>query len=154
LVAEAEVVYAPSCVDYQPEHVAVARVVADLVRPEQTVRAYEVTTPLTPLLAGCVADIGPVAALEARALAAFRTQRLTVAAAKRIARYRARLYGLEAAEAFWELRGEVYARAMQAGDWREGRSPFRGVRMRPFADPLSAIAGFRARQALRQATAG
>jgi hypothetical protein len=150
-VDEAQVVYAPSCVDYHPEHVAVARLLGDLVRPDQLVRIYELGVPLTPLLADCVADTGTVALLRTRALAAFRTQHWVVAPFARLARYRARLYGLDAAEVFWQLPGDVYARVMTLGDWRGGRSPYRGVRGRPFTDPLSALVGLRHRLELRRA---
>jgi LmbE family N-acetylglucosaminyl deacetylase len=150
LLDDAGVVYAPSCVDYHPAHVGVARLVADLVRPDQLVRVYELSVPLTPVLADCVAAIGPVAAHKARALAAYETQRLTAAPFARLARYRARLYGLDGAEVFWQLPGDVYARVMALGDWRGGRSPFRAVRWRPFTDPLSALVGLRERLALRR----
>lgn len=152
LMDDAEVVYAPSCVDYHPEHMAVARLVGDLVGPDQLVRAYELGVPLTPLLADCVTDIREVAPLKARALAAFRTQGRAVAPLARLARYRSRLYGLDAAEVFWQLPGDVYGRVMALGDWRGGPSPFRGVRVRPFTDPLSAFVGFRDRLALRRAS--
>lgn len=151
-VDDAEVVYAPSCVDHHPEHVAVARLVGELIRRDQLVRAYELGVPLTPLLANCVADVSAVALRTGSALAAFRTQRLSVAPLARLARYRARLYGLGAAEVFWQLPGDVYARVMALGDWRGGRCPFRAVRPRPFADPLSALVGLQARLALRRAS--
>lgn len=150
-LGDAELVYAPSCIDYHPEHLAVARLVGDLVRPEQLVRVYELGVPLTPILANCLADIREVAGLKARAVAAFRTQRLALSPFKRRARYHARLYGVPAAELFWELRGERYARVMAAGDWRGGRCAFRGVRGRPFTDPLSDLVGFRRRLVLRRA---
>ena len=149
-VRDAELVYAPSCVDYHPEHVGVARLVGDLVRPEQVVRVYELGVPLTPILANCVVDIGAVADLKACALAAFRTQRLALAPLARRARYHARLHGVSA-EVFWELSGDRFARVMVAGDWRGGRPPFRGVRGRPFTGPLSDLAGLRRRLMLRRA---
>ena len=150
-VRDAELVYAPSCVDYHPEHVAVGRLLADLVRPEQVVRVYELGVPLTPILANCVADIRDVAELKARAVGAFGTQRVALAPLARRARYHARLHGVPAAEVFWELSGDQYARVMAAGDWRGGRSAFRGVRGRPFTDPLSDLAGLRRRLMLRRA---
>jgi len=151
LVAEADVVYAPTCVDFHPEHVAVARVVAGLVGGGQRVRAYELGVALTPILANHVADIRPVASRVRRAAAAHRTQALGLAPHVRLARYRARLYGVEAAEVFWELPGRAYARAMEVGDWRPGSSPYRGVRGRPFTDPLVSVVGLRERLALRRA---
>ncbi|MFN2468028.1 MAG: PIG-L deacetylase family protein [Gaiellaceae bacterium] len=153
LLAEVEVVYAPSCVDYHPEHVAVARVVAGLVGPGQLVRVYELGVPLTPVLVNCVADIGAVAERKARALAAFATQRESLEPVARLARYRARLYGAEAVEVFWELPGAAYARLIRAGDWRRRRTPFRGVHRHPFGDPLAALVGLRHRRALRGASA-
>jgi len=153
LVDAAAVVYAPSCVDYHPEHVAVARMLGDLTRQDQLVRVYELGVPLTPVLADCVADVRAVAALTAQARAAFRTQRVTVAPFERLARYRASLYGLEAAEVFWQLAGDVYGDVMRLGDWRGGRCPYCGVRSRPFTDPLAAVIGLRHRVALRQAAA-
>jgi LmbE family N-acetylglucosaminyl deacetylase len=151
LVDEAEVVYAPSVVDYHPEHAAVAGVAAGLVTNEQLVRVYEVGVPLTPTLANCVADISEVAGLKARALAAYETQRAAAVACVRMQRYRARMYGLDATEIFWQLPGDAYARVTALGDWRGGESPFRGIRERPFTDPLSALVGLRRRHELARA---
>lgn len=148
-LADAEVVYAPSCVDFHPEHVRVAHLVAKLVRPDQTVRVCELGVPLTPLLVNVVADIREVAALKARALRAFVTQVGAVAPPQRLARYQARLYGRPAVEVFWELPAPAYARVMAAGGWHRGASPFFGVRERPVSDPLSMLVGLRARAALR-----
>ena len=146
-----ELVYAPSCIDYHPEHVAVARLLGDLVSSDQVVRVYELGVPLTPVLANCVVDIREVAGLKARALAAFRTQRLARVPFERRARYHARFYAVPAAELFWELNGLAYGRVIEAGDWRGGGCSFRGVRGRPFTDPLSALAGLGERLALRRA---
>ena len=149
LLKDAAVVYLPSCVDYHPEHVRVARLVASLLQPDQTVRIYELGVPLTPLLVNLVADIGRVAAIKARALNAFATQDGALAPLRRLARYRAALYDLPAAEVFWELPAASYARVVAAGDWRRSRCPFRGVRERPLTDPLTALDGHKARTALR-----
>jgi LmbE family N-acetylglucosaminyl deacetylase len=154
LVDQAKLVYAPSCVDFHPEHVAVARLVGSLVGAGHLVRAYELGVPLTPILANSVADIRTVASLKARALSAHHTQRVGLAPFARIARYRARLYGLEAAEVFWQLRGDTYARVTALGDWRGGPSPFRGIRGRPLFDPATALVGTRERLALRRAALG
>jgi LmbE family N-acetylglucosaminyl deacetylase len=138
-------------VDYHPEHVRVAQLVADLVRPGQTVRVYELGVPLTPLLVNLVADIREVAMLKDRALAAFVTQVAALTPPERLGRYRAGFYGLPAVEVFWELPAEAYAQVLAARDWRRGACPFRGIRERPLSDPLSVFVGLRARAALRRA---
>ncbi len=148
LLASATLLYVSSCVDFHPEHVGVARVVASLVRPGQRVRVYEVGVPLTPVLVNLVADIQAVATLKACALAEFRTQRDAVRPLHRMARYRARLYNAPAVEVFWEMTAEAFANAMVFGDWRGRRCPFRGISPRPLADPLAALVGLRARARL------
>ena len=149
LLREAHVVYAPSCVDFHPEHVKVARVIADLLRPDQTVRIYEIGVPLTAHLVNLAADIGAVAPTKQRALAAFATQADALAPLARQARYLVRRYRLPAVEVFWEMPASVYVRIMDDGDWRGQHCPFRGIRARPMTDPLAAVVGRAARKALR-----
>ncbi|MEX1184828.1 MAG: PIG-L family deacetylase [Gemmatimonadota bacterium] len=144
----ADVVYAPSCIDYHPEHVAVAAAIAERVRPSQLVRVCQVGVPLTARLVNRVADTSAVAAQTARAAAAYRTQAVSVRTASRLARYQARFHGVAAAEVFWELDGAAYRSVMRAGDWRAGSSPFRGIRVRPLTDALAFSAGWRERRRL------
>ena len=153
LLEDARIVYAPSSVDYHPEHVSVARVLAGLLRPEQIVRVYELGVPLTPVLANLVADIRAVAPLKDRALAAFATQSELLAALRRIARYHSRLYKLPAVELFWELPAERYASVITASPWPGHPGPFRGIRSRPLSDPLAALAGLSVRRSLRSVAA-
>ncbi|HEY2594165.1 MAG TPA: PIG-L family deacetylase [Chloroflexota bacterium] len=145
-----QLIYAPTCVDYHPEHVAVARLLAGLLQPGQTVRAYQVGVPLTPVLANMVADIRHVKALKLKALDALRTQAATIQPLQRLGRYQGKLYGLPAAEVFWEMRAEVYSAITRAGDWRGSTCPYRGIRPWPISDPLAALVGLRARVALRR----
>ena len=150
---DADIIYAPSSVDFHPEHVRVARVVAGLVRPGQVVRVYELGVPLTPVLANLMADIGAVAAVKEQALAAFGTQAEALAALRRLARYRSRLYRRPAVEVFWELPAEAYACVIAASPWPGHPGPFRGIRTRPLADPLAALVGLPVRRALRDIAA-
>jgi LmbE family N-acetylglucosaminyl deacetylase len=152
LLAQARIVYAPSCVDFHPEHLAAARVVAGLVAAPQVVRAVELGVPLTPLLANLVADISAVAARKRQALACFTSQRATLAPLERAGRYREALYRLAQAEVFWELPATAYAAVVQAGAWGWPDSPFRGIRPRPFGDGL-AFGAWRARRHLREVAA-
>lgn len=149
LLREADVVYAPSCVDFHPEHVKVARVVADLLKPDQTVRIYQIGVPLTASLVNLAADISAVAATKRRALAVFATQADALAPLARQARYQALRYRLPAVEVFWEMSAAAYARIMA-----EGPHPYRGIRSHPLADPLAALIGRKARRTLRAAAEG
>lgn len=149
LVGKADIIYAPSCVDFHPEHLRVARHLAEMVRQAQTVRVYELSVPLTPLLANVVADIASVAAQKRQALACFATQEAALAAPERLARYRGVLYGVAHAEVFWEMPAYAYKRVMRYGAWGWQETPFRGLRSRPFGDPLAFLTGRRARRRLR-----
>ena len=145
LLREAHVIYAPSCIDFHPEHLKVARVVAKLLRPDQTVRIYEIGVPLTAHLVNLVADIGAVARTKQRALAAFATQAEALAPLARQRRYLARRYRVQAVEVFWEMPAAAYARIMAEGN---GRSRYRGLRAHPLADPLAVLVGRKARRAV------
>ncbi len=149
-VERADLVYAPSCVDFHPEHFAVARVVAALLQPWQTVRIYELSVPLTPLLSNLVLDTRAVAAQKQRALDAFTTQQGAIRPLARLAAYRTLLYRRRACEPFWELSAPAYQRVIAAGQWTWETTPFRGLRPRPFSDPLAFLQGWQARVALRE----
>ena len=148
LLTGADILYASSCVDYHPEHIAVARVVAEIVDAGQTVRAYQVGVPLTTRLANLVADIGELEPAKRQALECFDSQANTLATAGRIGRYLARQYRLPAVELFWEMPGDVYTRVID-GAGSQGRNSFRGIRRVPISDPLAWIIGGRARERLR-----
>lgn len=150
LVADADVVYAPSCVDFHPEHMRVARHLAGMLSASQTVRVYELSVPLTPILANVVADIRSVKAVKNGALACFASQQTALAPLARLARYRRALYGVAHAEVFWEVPARTYQDIMDYGAWGWKDTPFRGIRPRPFSDALAFLGGRRARRRLRQ----
>ena len=150
LVAEAGVIYGPSCVDFHPDHLRVATVLSGLVVEKQPVRVYELGVPLTPILANRVANTQPVRAQRERALAAFVTQQEALRPGRRAARYRAALYGGSDVEVFWELPGRAYRAIMKRGDWNWQTTPFRGIRSRPLTDLLSFVYGWEMRLELRQ----
>lgn len=154
LVAElsrARLVYAPGPVDFHPEHLRVARILARLIKPDRTVRICELGVPLLPVLVNRIADVSPVTDEKGRALTRFRTQRENLHPLARLARYRSALYGVEEAEVFWELPGEAYAAAVAAGDRVGASGPFYGIRRHAFSDPLAFLAGFRQRRQLYDA---
>jgi LmbE family N-acetylglucosaminyl deacetylase len=148
LVSAAGVIYGPSCVDFHPDHLALAQVLAGLVRPEHQVRVYELGVPLTPTLANLIANTDSVNAVQEKALAAYFTQAQALGQASRLARYRAAYYRLPATEHFWALSGAAYKRVMAFGHWDWETSPFRGLRPRPTTDPLAYLTGRQTRQTL------
>lgn len=150
LVAAADVIYTPSCVDFHPDHLHVAGVVAQLVRAEQLVRVVELGVPLTPILANRLADVAPVRDQKERALAAFVTQQGALRPGRRASRYRAALYGKREVEPFWEMPGRAYRAVMKRGTWDWRTTPFRGIRPRPLSDLLPFLCGREARLELRK----
>lgn len=150
LLADADIIYAPSCVDFHPEHLRVAALVARVVKSPQTVRIVELGVPLTGSLVNLVANIKPVADLKEQALADYDTQKGAILPLQRLAAYRSRYYRFPEVEAFWEVSGEDYRRIVKGGDWREkNRCAFRGVRATPLGDPLAWIYGRAERLRLR-----
>ncbi|HXJ18600.1 MAG TPA: PIG-L family deacetylase [Polyangia bacterium] len=143
------VVYAPSAIDYHPEHRRVAAALASIVpalpQPLE-VRVYAIQVPLTRLLVNLVHDVSDLADPIGRAAAAYATQRQTIAYTLRLNRYAARCYGAGTmAEAFCRVPGPLYA-ALHA------RPPatFRAIYPRAWTDPLAALRGWRERAAWRR----
>jgi LmbE family N-acetylglucosaminyl deacetylase len=149
LLSGVDVIYAPSCVDYHPEHLKTAHLLAGLLSPGQMVRVMEIGVPLTPVLANVLADISEAEGQKREALSRFVSQRQTLDALARLARYRSALFGIEHVEVFWELTAEAYGRVMAFGSWERGESPFRGIRSRPFGDWIAFAAGWHMRGRLR-----
>lgn len=152
------VVYAPSCVDFHPEHLRVARALAHALDDtlDPSVRVYAVSVPLTPTLANCAADTSAVTQLQDAALATYRTQGEALRATKRLRRYLACYYGAaRSAEEFWELAPHAYQRVMQQGDWLGARAwareltPYRSLQFRSWSDPLAFWQGQPERQRLK-----
>lgn len=150
LMAQAQLIYLPSCVDFHPEHLRVARVAASLLQPGQVVRVMELGVPLTTRLINTVIDVRAAAHLKDQALAAYRSQKSALKPFRRMARYRGLRYHWQGVEVFAELSARQYQRLLAAGGWLEtGKSPFRGLRIRPFTDPLSYWIGCSSRRRLQ-----
>jgi LmbE family N-acetylglucosaminyl deacetylase len=142
-LAVADLVYAPSPVDYHPEHLRTARVLASLV-DRQPVRAYELGVPLGPTLTSLVVDTGAVEGTRRAALAAYASQQQGIRNLRRLRRYAGAWWlGHGLAEPFWELSPSAYRAVVAAAAWCGGMAPtpFRGFRARAFGDPLSYLAG-------------
>jgi LmbE family N-acetylglucosaminyl deacetylase len=157
---EPTLVYAPSRVDFHPEHLAVAHALAralESVGPAaaglERVRIYQVQVPLTRALTNLVADVSAVLGQSVAALRAYESQAGSVESV-----YRRRRYGALAhcasgpVEEFWEVTAEQYA-ALHRGRHAEWLGKFRGVRRFAWTDPLAYWLGSGERQRLRTAAA-
>lgn len=156
-------IYAPSCVDYHPEHIRVAQALAErIAHMEQSschaIRVYEVQVPLTPVLANLAADISrDIMSTKRLALSQYRTQAASLGAQSgaalgwpyRHAMYLRLLYrAKEHIEVFWDMTPEQYCEVMQRSS--ERRLRFRGLRPRPFTDGLAWVVGLRERYRLKE----
>lgn len=152
-----DIVYAPSRVDFHPEHLRVAAEVSEALsgqgKDDLLVRIYGVQVPLTPRLANLVT---PMAKQEGRWRAALDrhvSQRGSLRSAVRLRRYAAGLHRAGMlAEEFWEVSSATY-RTLHTHDVFEGiadSTPFRGIRDLPFSDPLAYLVGGRERSRLHR----
>jgi LmbE family N-acetylglucosaminyl deacetylase len=147
-----DVVYAPSRIDFHPEHVRVAHAAALALKTygqTLTVRVYPIQVPLTTRLSNLVVDTSPVAPVVEAALKAYKTQQGSLAGALRQRRYTARYYGYPySGEVFWQMPVESYI-------WLHEETPetwtdeFRGLRPGPLSDPLAYLTGSRQRRIYR-----
>jgi LmbE family N-acetylglucosaminyl deacetylase len=139
-----QVIYAPSSVDFHPEHRRVAAVTGTILdasdNRERIVRSYQVQVPLTRTLVNLIAPIGPVLPQVQRARESYRTQEGSLRAPTRLRYYAARAHHLPGvAEEFWEMTGRAYA-TTRATD-SVGQSAFRGLRRLAVSDPLAFLVG-------------
>lgn len=145
-----QILYAPSCVDFHPEHVRVARALAEVlgsgeVAVAPVVRVYPIQVPLTSVLVNLVSPVADVEERLAKALDAYETQAGSTGCALRQRRYAAARHGLpNLAEELWELPAAAFA-ALHSGS-ADGRLPFRGLRPFPLSDPLAYLVGRRERR--------
>jgi len=161
-----DLVYAPSCIDYHPEHLRVARALAAALRETRVrpvIRVYEIGVPLTARLANCVVNTSAGWHAQRQALAAYPSQSISLMAIPRMHKYCAQFYAdtfdlrpVSSAEAFWEMSSAQYQTLMQRGDWLGARAwspeltPYRSLRPRPFTDPLAYWVGGREREQLKK----
>jgi LmbE family N-acetylglucosaminyl deacetylase len=152
LQLQPDIVYAPSCVDYHPEHVRVASALAsafEQVGFTPIVRIYEVGVPLTRALVNRITGDGGSAADKHTALAAYVSQARTIGAIKRLHDYNRVLYARnEDVELFWEMMASDYVRTVRWMEQNGGGASFHGVRGRAFRDPLCYLVGLATRQQL------
>lgn len=152
------VLYAPSRVDFHPEHVRVAHTLGSVVEesldPATCIRVYPIQVPLTSLLVNLMNDVSHVEALP-RALAAYVTQAGTLNNGLRQRRESAALHRIGSlSDEFWEMTPAAYA-ALHRGEpdpmpWKS----FRGIRNEPWTDPLAHLIGRAERRRLARLVRG
>ncbi len=137
---DATVVYAPSAIDYHPEHRRVAEALAAVLcecgfTPE--VRLYAIQVPLTPLLTNLIHDVSDLDDAIRAVLASYPSQRQTLMNASRLRRYAARFYGAGTrVEGFCAMPASLYASLH-----RRPLARFRGLENRAWIDPLTLAVG-------------
>jgi LmbE family N-acetylglucosaminyl deacetylase len=148
------VIYAPSRVDFHPEHHRVARLVARVLEGQAnaatTVRAYPIQVPLTRTLANLVSPIGAVVPTLLSARDCHASQEGSLRAAMRIKHYAGRAHHSAAPlEEFWEMSPAGFV-ALHAPEPAEpAKALFRGLRRLALADGLAFTRGQAERRRLR-----
>lgn len=152
--SQPDVIYAPSRVDFHPEHWktahALAAALARWPAGAPRVRVMALQTPLGAALTNLVHRTEGVQAQHQAALAAHASQVVSTARTQRMRRYTAAFFGLPGeAEAFWEMPALRYQRlhATAPAAWP---AVFRSLRAAPWTDGLAYWQGQRQRQALNR----
>ncbi len=140
-----EIVYAPSRVDFHPEHHrvahALAHALATTVGANPSVRVFQVQVPLGASLVNRVVDIASVDATHRSALMAHVSQRGATFRSLRLKRYAGRAHRLVGlAEEFWELSAEAYS-GLHRGDPDDSGAAYRGFRYLSLTDPAAYLVG-------------
>jgi LmbE family N-acetylglucosaminyl deacetylase len=149
--APPDIVYAPSWLDYHPEHRRVADCLAKVVAARTTVRICTLHVPLVELANLFVGVTAELPGLEVL-MRTYRTQEASLLRGLRLRRYAgARSLEAEAIEEFWELSGESYR---VAHDGISGVPAVRGLRFLSLTDPLSYLVGRAARRYISRRAGG
>jgi LmbE family N-acetylglucosaminyl deacetylase len=140
------ILYAPSRVDFHPEHLrvahAVGRALASVAAASGTrVRVYQVQVPLTRILTNLVVDVSEAVTQSAAVLCAYESQYGSIESVYRRRRYGALSHRAPGpVEEFWEITANQYAELHRAPT-EEWRGKFRGMRRFAWTDPLAYLLG-------------
>jgi N-acetylglucosamine malate deacetylase 1 len=147
-VIQPDIIYAPSRIDFHPEHFRVAHALAlalggsgSAATRHARLRIYQVQVPLNPLVTNLVADVSAVKSASEAALRAYVSQAGSIQGAYRQRRYGASWHGIDGqAEEFCELTSQRYVtlHSQPPAQWPQ---VFRGLRYFPLSDPLAYLAG-------------
>ena len=146
--ANPHIVYAPSRVDFHPEHLAVAHALAlaleEVATPairDRRIRVYQIQVPLTRVLVNLVADVSALQRQCESVLRTYASQAGSIESTYRLRRYGAASHRLAGrVEEFWELTQSQFValHRQSPADWPRA---FRGLRNFPLTDPLAFLVG-------------
>ncbi len=148
-----DIIYAPSRIDFHPEHLKVAHGLALAIARcglgrQPTIRIYPVQVPLA-CVCNLVNEVSDVERESGQISAAYASQAAVVQGALRRRRYGALLHGLgESVEEFWEVSSGQYV-ALHSAPPRDWPPAFRGLRNFALSDPLAYLVGRAERRRLR-----
>ena len=150
-----QIIYAPSRVDFHPEHYRVASVAARAVKVAADrgvlVRVYQVQVPLTRALVNLATPTRAAFAPVVRAWACYASQESSLRSAWRLRRYAARSHRVPSmAEEFWQMRAAAYAALHADQPVRSLPETFRGIRRSGLTDLLAFVKGRAERRRLRR----
>jgi LmbE family N-acetylglucosaminyl deacetylase len=132
---EPEIVYAPSIIDFHPEHRLVAKVLATVLPTACEVRIFQIQVPLTALLTNVLVDVTDQITEIVAVFRLYETQRSSLERLLRTRRYAGCYYRAgKYLEEFWQLSAVSYKRLHSKC---LGFDSFRGLRYRSITDPLA-----------------
>jgi LmbE family N-acetylglucosaminyl deacetylase len=148
-----DIIYAPSRIDFHPEHLRVAHALAlalgEVTEPRRQsirVRVYPIQVPLDPFTVNLVTDVSGVHSQCEAVLQAYESQAASIHCARRRRRYSALLHRIAGhAEELWELPAGRYV-ALHRESPMYWPQVFRGLRNFPLTDPLAYLAGMQERR--------
>jgi LmbE family N-acetylglucosaminyl deacetylase len=149
-----DIVYAPSCVDFHPEHMKVARTLSRALcglsaSAQPRVRIYEMQVPLGMELVDTIVPLEGLRRKKGQAIVMYASQRGALDLWQREARYLGALYGCRGgAEAYWEVSAEAYGRVIAHGVWSWRDTPFASLTGRPLDDLRAHVKGSTMRREL------
>jgi len=148
-----DIIYAPSRVDFHPDHHKVANSLAQFLQQTEhqaTVRIVQLQVPITSVLANLAASGEGLHEKAETARSVYRTQVFNVEPTERMRRYAGAFHRLGSeAEEYWELSARSYC-TLHAEGMETWHAPgFEGIRYWPWSDPLRFAKGRAERSRLR-----
>jgi len=149
------IIYAPSRIDFHPEHRQVAHALAlslagtTAEAPDAPrLRIYPIQVPLHDAVINLVSDVSSLHRQTDAVMDAYESQAGSLRRCNRLRRYSGKRYGIKGrAEVFWEISARTYV-ALHRESPERWPDAFRGLRDFPLTDPLAYLRGFREQRRL------